>query len=202
MRGMADAARAQVTVDVLDAFEDDEHVEVIDGELVRETTSFAHGDAQSSLGGEIKSRFRGDGEGGAPGWWIGTEVTVVYSPTRGFLHDVAGWRKDRVPLRPAGRKVTVRPDWVCEILSTNKRKDLVAKRNALHQAGVPHYWILDPDQLELTVLRHVAEGYLLVGSFFPGDVARLEPFDAVELDVTRLFGDIEQVAKVPSDGEA
>ena len=108
----------------------------------------------------------------------------------GFLHDVAGWRKDRVPLRPAGRKVSMRPDWVCEVLSTNKRKDLVAKPNALQQAGVPHYWILDPDTLDLTVLRHSKEGYVLMATVFPRDVARLEPFDAVELDVTRVFGDI------------
>ena len=195
---MGDAARAMVTVDALDAFEDDEHVEVIDGELVRETTSFAHGDAQISLGGEIKSRFRGDGEGGAPGWWIGTEVTVVFAPTQGFLHDVAGWRKDRVPRRPEGRKVVLRPDWVCEILSSNKRKDLVTKRKTLHEAGVPPYWILDPDKLELTVLRHAPEAYLLVATVFPGDFARLEPFDAVELEVTRLFGDIEPPA--PDDG--
>ena len=35
---MGETARAMLTVDALDAFEDDEHVELIDGELVRETT--------------------------------------------------------------------------------------------------------------------------------------------------------------------
>lgn len=187
---MGDAARRLLTVDVLDGLAD-ERVEVIDGELVEEAmTSFAHGDAQSSLVGEIKPRVRG-GDGERPGWWIATEVTVVYAPTQGFRHDVAGWRKDRVPARPEGRKVATRPDWVCEILSTNRRKDLEDKRRVLHAAGVPHYWLLDPDGQTLTVLRHHAAGYVVVTVVSPGDRAHLEPFDELELEVVRLFGDVE-----------
>jgi hypothetical protein len=34
--------------------------------------------------------------------------------------------------------VTVRPDWVCEILSTNRSNDLVVKMKILREAGVPH----------------------------------------------------------------
>ena len=42
----------------------------------------------------------GGGPGGTGGWWIATEVSVVYAGDQGFRHDVAGWRKDRTPLRP------------------------------------------------------------------------------------------------------
>jgi Uma2 family endonuclease len=190
---MAEPARTRLTVDALDALDDDGHAEIIGGELVRETmTSFAHGDAQMSIASELKPRFRDGGEGQS-GWWLASEVTVVYERSEGYVHDVAGWRKDRVPTRPAGRKITIRPDWVCEILSTNKRKDLVDKRRTLHQHGVPHYWVLDPEGLSLTVLRHGEDGYVIAAVAFPGDRARLEPFDAEELDVTRLFGDIEPV---------
>jgi Uma2 family endonuclease len=183
------------TVSALDAFDEDEHVELIDGRLVHEAmTSFEHGDAQSSIAVELKSRFRGHGPPGGEGWWIATEVDVVYSDAQCFRHDVAGWRKSRVPERPVGRRVTVRPDWVCEVLSTNRNKDLVGKRRALHRHGVPHYWTIDPDEPLLTVLRHHPDGYLIVTSVFPrdgADGARLEPFESVELEVSRLFGDIE-----------
>lgn len=187
---VVEPARKLMTVDDLEQLEDD-RAEVIGGELVREAmTSFAHGDAQLSIGAELKTRFR-DGEDGRPRWWFASEVTVIYSVNDGFRHDLAGWRKDRVAARPSGRKVTLGPDWVCEILSTNKRKDLVDKRSTLHRHGVPHYWIVDPEGQVLTVLRHSAEGYVVATVACPGDRARLEPFDAVELDVTKLFGDIE-----------
>ncbi|MBI5533408.1 MAG: Uma2 family endonuclease [Deltaproteobacteria bacterium] len=189
---MGQAARERSTVEALDAFDDDERIELIDGEIVREdATSFAHGDAQAALIIEIGSRFRRTGGDGRPGWWIAPEVTVVYEPTQVFVHDIAGWRKARVPSRPEGRRVTVRPDWVCEILSANKRNDLVSKRRVLHEHEVPHYWIVDPDALVLTVYRWHAEGYLLVNSVSPGEVARLEPFESVELDVSLLLGDLE-----------
>jgi Uma2 family endonuclease len=180
-----------VTVEVLDQLDDDDRAEVIGGELVREAmTTFEHGDAQSSLGAELKSRFGGRGPEGRGGWWIGTEVTVVYAIDQGFRHDLAGWRKQRVPERPRGPRVSVRPDWVCEILSTNRKKDLVDKRGVLHAHGVPHYWLMDLDAMRLTVLRHHPDGYLLVGELAPGDRARIEPFEAVELEVSRLFGDL------------
>ena len=57
---------------------------------------------------------------------------------------------------------------------------------------VPHYWILDPDGKTLSVLRWHADGYLLVAAVSPGDAAALEPFDAVELEVRTLFGDLEE----------
>jgi Uma2 family endonuclease len=175
-------------LDELDA--DDDRVEIIDGELVREATSFEHGDAQTSLVVEIKGRFRGRGPDGGEGWWLASEVDVVYAANQVFRHDVAGWRKSRVPVRPVGKRVTTRPDWVCEILSTNRNKDLRDKRAVLHAHGVPHYWIVDLEAPLLTVLRHHADGYLIVTTCAPGEVARLEPFDSVELEVARLFGDI------------
>ncbi|NUP09442.1 MAG: Uma2 family endonuclease [Polyangiaceae bacterium] len=188
---MVSTARKLHTVADLDAFDQDEdRVELIGGEIVRESTSFEHGDAQLSIGIEIKGRFQGSGPPGGEGWWFGSEVDVVYSEIDCFRHDVSGWRKSRVPDRPAGRRVRIRPDWVCEILSTNRNKDLRDKRRTLHQHGVPHYWIMDLEEPLLTVLRHHADGYVIIATVGPGERARLEPFDAVELEVAALFGDL------------
>lgn len=188
---MTAPARKRLTAEALRALDEDVHAEIIDGELVIEAMArFEHGDAQSSISSEIKSRFGGQGPPGAGGWWIATEVTVEYSAHQVYCHDVAGWRKSRVASRPTGSPVKTRPDWVCEILSTNRRKDLVEKRENLHAAGVGHDWIVDLDASLLTVLRHHADAFLVVQTVSPGQRARLEPFDAVELEVARLFGDL------------
>jgi Uma2 family endonuclease len=188
---MSQPARPLVTVDVLE--KTDERAEVIGGELVIETmTTFEHSDAQSGVVTELKRHFRGNGPDGKGGWWLGTEVTVIYGPRDGFRHDVAGWRKERVPVRPSGPRVETVPDWVCEVLSTNRRKDLVHKRHVLHTRGVRHYWVVDPEARTLEVLRHSPDGYVVLTTVAPGMRARLEPFDLVELDVTLLFGDVEE----------
>jgi Uma2 family endonuclease len=189
---MSPPAQKRLTVSALDAFGEDERVELIDGELVHEAmTSFEHGDAQASIGGELKLRFRGAGPpGGRGGWWIATEVDVAYAPTQAFRHDVSGWRKSRVAERPVGPRVLIRPDWVCEILSSNRNKDLIDKRRVLHEHGVGHYWIVDLEAPVLTVLRHHPDGYLITATVTPGETVRLEPFQDIELEVSRLFGDL------------
>jgi Uma2 family endonuclease len=185
------SARSPLTAEALDAYGEDDHVELIDGELVIETmTSFEHGDAQMSLGGTLKRYFGGNGPpGGGGGWWLASEVDVEYANTQVLRHDLSGWRKSRVPARPAGKRMTTPPDWVCEILSTNRNRDLVDKRRILHSHSVPHYWLVDLEEPLLTVLRYHPDGYLIVATARPGERSQLEPFADVELEVTGLFGD-------------
>jgi Uma2 family endonuclease len=86
--------------------------------------------------------------------------------------------------------VRIRPDWVCEILSPPKEKrDLVDKLHVLRAHGVPHYWILHPEEKVLVVHRLEAQGYLVAPSASTGEVVRAEPFGEVELPVGVLFGD-------------
>jgi Uma2 family endonuclease len=188
---MGDRGRRRYTIDDLDTLPDGERMELVDGQLVeRAAPTFDHGDVQAALIEVLRPRFRPRGPDGRGGWWIVTEVSVAYSPERVCIHDVVGWRKDRVPRRPAGARVTERPDWVCEILSTNRRNDLVDKRSTLHAHGVPHYWVIDDVDRLVTVQRHHADGYLTVSTVGPGDVARLQPFDELELDVASLFDEV------------
>jgi Uma2 family endonuclease len=93
------------------------------------------------------------------------------------------------PERPRDRPVKLRPDWVCEILSaSNASNDTVRKLRALHRAGVPNYWLLDPERLTLTVLRWTAEGYLEALTATAQETVRAEPFDAIELELAVIFG--------------
>jgi Uma2 family endonuclease len=83
--------------------------------------------------------------GGTPGgWWFGTEVDIYFDALSTLRPDVAGWRRERVPEQPEDALVRVRPDWVSEILSTNRRNDQITKKRVYHRHQVPHYWILDP----------------------------------------------------------
>jgi Uma2 family endonuclease len=169
--------------------------EVINGEIVEKANPSAqHGFAQTVVVGELHGAYNRRGGGGAPpgGWWLMTEVEIELSRHEVYRPDILGWRRDRVPSRPVGRPVTVRPDWVCEVLSTsNARNDLVKKLRVYHLNEIPHYWIVDPEHETLTILRWTPDGYLTALTAGRGDRAPCEPFDAIQFPVGALFGDEE-----------
>jgi Uma2 family endonuclease len=80
------------------------------------------------------------------------------------------------------------PDWICEILSpSNKWYDVVTKADLYLRFEVPFYWTVDPEKRVLQAFRFSGGSWVVLGAFTDGDKARILPFDAVELDVTRLF---------------
>ncbi len=166
-------------------------IELIDGEFVEKAApTFDHGTAQSLTTGALVGPFhrRTGGPGGPGGWWIATEVDTILDG-RGYRPDIAGWRRERAPDPPKERPVTLRPDWICEIVSeSNRAVDTVTKLRRYHQAGVPHYWIIDQVDRTLTVHRHTPDGYLVALRAEPHETVRAEPFDAIELDVRVLLG--------------
>jgi Uma2 family endonuclease len=95
-----------------------------------------------------------------------------------------------MPERPTGTVVTVRPDWICEIVSqSHASDDTVRKKRIYHQHQVPHYWLLDPVRETLSVLRWSPDGFIEVLSAMRGERVRAEPFDAIELSMGVFFGD-------------
>jgi len=190
---MSSAARAhrQATVEDLLAIPEAERFhEIIDGELVRKALpSPRHGTAQAELTTEIAGAYglrpRGRGPGG---WHFATEVEILFEPPQVYRPDVVGWRRERLPRLPAESPITVRPDWVCEILSpSNKQNDLFKKLRTYQRCQVPHYWILDPDAELLAVYRWTPEGYLRVLTAEADERVRPEPFDALEFSVRELL---------------
>ena len=167
-------------------------LELIDGEFVEKAAPTPeHGAAQVRVGIHVGGPFmrRRGGPGAPGGWWIVSEVDVVLDG-RGYRPDVLGWRRERVPELPAARPVTVRPDWICEIVSeSNRATDTVKKLRRYHQSGVPHYWILDQLERTLTVHRHGQDGYLIALRAEADERVRAEPFAAIELQVAALLGD-------------
>jgi Uma2 family endonuclease len=186
--GRKDHPRATIA-DLYAIPEEERFHELIDGEIVRKAApSGEHGGAQVELAGRLNVPFgRRPGGRWPGGWWFGSEVEIQFGEDV-CCPDLAGWRRERVPERPRGIPVSVRPDWVCEILSTNRRNDLVRKKHIYHRHEVGHYWIVDPDQETLAVYRWHTDGYLEVLAAESGSRVRAEPFDAIELPVGTLFG--------------
>jgi Uma2 family endonuclease len=185
----------QATAADLAGLSPDARAEVIDGVIVEKASPSAeHADAQGGAIVLLRGPYHRRPGGGQPGgWWILPEVEIELAPHQVYRPDIAGWRRDRVPERPRGRPVQLRPDWVCEVLSpSNASNDLVKKLRVYHQFHVDHYWIVDPQNQTLTVLRWTPDGYLAALTAGRADRVRAEPFDAVELSVGVLFGDEEE----------
>jgi Uma2 family endonuclease len=173
--------------------EDERHHELIDGELIEKgEASGEHGGTQAEVVTTLNSRFgRRPGGRWPGGWWFATEVEILFPRGQLFRPDVVGWRRERAPQRPTGVPVTLLPDWVCEILSTNRCNDLIKKKRAYHEGQLPHYWIIDPVEETLAVHRWGPDGYIEILAAQRGERVRAEPFEAIELHVGVLFGDEE-----------
>ncbi len=184
------ALGAATLADLLAIPEERRFHELIDGEIVaKEAASGRHGGAQGRVFRHLEPFDRKPG-GRAPGGWIfATGVDVFLDSQNTFRPDVLGWRREHLPELPVEVPLRVRPDWICEVLSTNKRNDLVKKKRVYHQHQVPHYWIVDPAEQTLSVYRWSREGYLEVLVTERGERVRAEPFDAIELSVGVFFGD-------------
>ncbi len=74
---------------------------------------------------------------------------------------------------------------------TTAHIDLGEKRVAYHRAEVAHYWLLDPHNETLTVLRWTPEGYLVELVAGRGEKVRAPPFEAAEVEVSELLDDVE-----------
>lgn len=184
-------AKKLLTVEEFVRDHEDSRCEMVDGVVQeKQIATLEHSSVQIALGEALHSLFhkRTGGPGRPGGWWILTEAAVRYPPKTVFLHDLAGWRRSRVPERPKGIPAHDRPDWVCEILSSNRKNDFVRKKAILQEHEIPYYWIADPEENTLLIFEWSDKGYvntLSVDSTFTG---KLPPFDAVELSVSQLFG--------------
>ena len=170
------------------ALPEDARAEIVAGQIVtlpspRPRHSKPQGALRRFLGGPYDDD---DGFGGPGGWWIFVEVDIqlgndVVRP------DLAGWRRGRL-VEPDVRPIAVVPDWICEVLSeSNEAHDRVTKRRIYARNGVAHYWIVDPEARTLEALELHEGRWLEVGSFDESAVARIAPFEEVELSIGRLF---------------
>ncbi len=187
---MSSAAPRLATYADLLALPPDVRAEVLAGAIVTSPAplprhSNAQGAARRFIGGPFHDD---DGHGGPGGWWIFVEVDVAFGLHDIVRPDIAGWRRSRLPRPGNTRPIEVVPDWVCEILSpATAARDRVHKRNLYGRAGVAHYWLIDPSARVLEALTLREGVWLEAGVYDETSTARIPPFEAIELDVGRLF---------------
>ena len=140
------SARKAATYEDLVALPEGERAEILGGVVVNPPAPLPrHALAQRTTARFIGGPFDDDdGRGGPGGWWILLEVDVRLGPSDIVRPDLAGWRRDRLPVPWDMRPIDVTPDWICEIISpSNASNDRVKKRRLYATHAVPFYWIVD-----------------------------------------------------------
>lgn len=181
-------AKRPATYDDLVKVPDHLVAEILEGDLYATPRPAApHALAASALGVEIGAPFH-SGRGGPGGWWILFEPELHLGPDV-VVPDLAGWRRSTLPQIPNAPAIAVAPDWVCEILSpSTEAMDRVPKLRIYARERVSHLWLVNPQSFTLEVLR-LDQGQWVVAATHDGDqVVRAEPFDAVPLELFRLWG--------------
>lgn len=186
---MSEAARRRATRADLDALPRSVAAELIAGVLYtfprpRARHQYAGGGTFSSLDGPFQH-----GRGGPGGWWILVEpgIALEQLDVEEIAPDVAGWRRERLVELPDG-PITLAPDWACEVLSPSTRShDQRVKRPLYARAGVGWLWFIDVDARTLSASRNESGRWLELGVWGDDDVARIEPFEAIEFRVGDLW---------------
>jgi len=144
--------------------------------------------AKTVLGAELLLPFQ-EGRGGPGGWWI-IKKPELHLGDDVLVPDIAGWRRTRMPEFPDVAYFTLPPDWVCEVLSPpTERMDRLRKLAAYAREAVQHAWLVNPTLRSLEGYRLEAGKWVLFETHGGDELVRAEPFDAVEIDLLRLWGE-------------
>lgn len=130
------------------------------------------------------------GRGGPGGWHILDEPELHLEREQPMIPDLAGWRVERMPELPEEAYFTLPPDWVCEVLSPSTEiHDRETKMPIYAAHGVRFAWLLDPIAKRLEVFTLAEIGRWSRPTTYEGAArARAAPFDAIELDLSVLWG--------------
>jgi Uma2 family endonuclease len=174
--------------DVLNAPEN-KVAEILDGELfLSPRPAPKHAVASSRLGYIIGGAFD-EGGRGPRGWWILDEPELHFGE-QVVVPDIGGWRRERMPTIPTEAYFSLAPDWVCEVLSpSTERIDRTRKLRIYGEAGVLHLWLVKPTDRTLEVLRFRDGAWSIVAVLEDSAPVRVEPFEAIELELGRLWAD-------------
>lgn len=81
-------------------------------------------------------------------------------------------------------------DLVMEVVSDDpedRHRDLVEKRQDYARARIPEYWIVDPQEQRITVLRLAGTRYVVHGASVPGTMATSRLLRGFGVDVAAVF---------------
>ena len=163
--------------------------EIVDGELVTSPRpALRHARASSAVGAALFGSFdSGPGDSGPGGWWILNEPELHLREDV-IVPDLAGWRRERMPVLPDRAACELAPDWVCAVVSpATARHDRVRKAALYARERVSHLWLVDPLAQTLEVFRLEAARWVRLSAHGGAERVRAEPFEVAELDLSRWW---------------
>lgn len=167
--------------------------EILAGELiVSPRPGKPHLRTATRLGGRLTGPFDEGEDDGPGGWHLFDEPELHLATDPDFpvvIPDLAGWRHETLPVIDDDEAAfSVRPDWVCEILSPRTAvSDRVHKLPFYGRAGVSHAWLIDPVLRTLEVYANRDGLWLSIHAWQGQAIVRAEPFDAIELPLAALW---------------
>jgi len=90
----------------------------------------------------------------------------------------------------AGEEVWEGADLVVEVVSKDdksRRRDHVQKRQDYADGGIPEYWIVDPQEQQITVLKLSGQSYRLHGQWSGEEVATSALLKGFQVQVKKVF---------------
>ena len=185
------------TYEDLAAVPDTMVAELIDGDLITSPRPASpHARATCQLGSKLVGSFDGppDGADAPGGWWLLFEPELHFGRNV-LVPDLAGWRRERMARLPNVAAFTQAPDWICETISPSTGAiDRGRKMRIYAREGVGHLWIVDPIARTIEVYRLDRERWIVASTHGGTDPVRAEPFDAVTLDPSSWWLELEPAA--------
>ena len=177
------------TYDDLLALPDNVVGEIVGGELhVSPRPAPRHAVASSALGGHLGPPFH-RGHGGPGGWWI-LDEPELHLRADVVVPDLAGWRRNRMPVIPDTAYFETAPDWICEVVSPGTaRLDRHGKLDVYARAGVAHAWLVDPLARTLEVLQLEHGRWVILAVLAGDDDACVPPFTDITIPLASLWAD-------------
>lgn len=123
------------------------------------------------------------------GYW-GVELDIPTIPFYGRRPDYAYYTAADalLGLDLEGNRVTGVPTLVIEVISPDdETRDTVTKRLEYAEAGIAHYWILDPGMRTAVTLALRRGRFEVTGQFSAEDTLTSDLFPGLEIPLSRLF---------------
>ena len=114
---------------------------------------------------------------------IGLALSDSYAPTP----DIIYLQYENLRLINGGYVEGI-PDLVVEILSSDRNRDLVMKRDLYARAGIPEYWAVDPVNDRITALE-LSGGEYVERTLNRDDILTTATIPGFALSLEHLFGD-------------
>jgi Uma2 family endonuclease len=166
--------------------------EIIDGTLItspRPTLRHARAVSMISRGLDPFDPSSGN-PGELGGWWILFEPELHLGADI-LVPDLAGWRRERMPVLHDIPYSELAPDWVCEVVSPSTvRVDRIRKMTVYARERVGYLWLVDPLAHTLEIYQLEGPHWVVVGTHGEEEMVRAEPFESIELEVSRWWPEL------------